>query len=266
HDGCFIEKYLGVKPDLCPDQGLSPSADEMTPLPEPDPTSAVYIGRVEPDSGIRIYLDAVRRLTTEQGRDFRLHVYGDGSLMPELRDLVARESLPVIFHGWVLDAQRHITDSCFAFIDGRMAIQEAMARRRLVLAAYVNPLKHDYVAGEAFGPYLVPVATGAELAERVAHFIDHPHERAALVEKAYEHARTLTWSRAAETYVSFWQERLACPAPQLSWTARLKLAWHLEREAHRGLDPGHRSFWHRLGDSERASELGLPPRALSETV
>ncbi|GAG07119.1 unnamed protein product, partial [marine sediment metagenome] len=75
HDGEFIEKWLGVKPDLCPDQGLSPTADELEPVSEPPPTSAVYIGRIERDSGIGIYIDAVRRLVREQGRPFELHAY-----------------------------------------------------------------------------------------------------------------------------------------------------------------------------------------------
>jgi hypothetical protein len=35
HDGAFIEKWLGVKPDLCPDQGLFPPAGELETVPEP---------------------------------------------------------------------------------------------------------------------------------------------------------------------------------------------------------------------------------------
>ena len=231
HDGCFIAKRLGVEPDLCPDQGLSPPADALPAVPEPPPTSAIYIGRLEPDSGIRIYMDAVRRLVHEQGREFTLHVYGDGTLMPEVRAAVARDRLPVRIHGRTPDAQRHIVDSCFAFIDGRMAIQEAMARRRLVLAAYVDPLKRDYIGAEPFSPYLIGVADGAELAARVTYYIDHPDQRAAMVTRAFEHARTLTWTRTAQAYLQLWQERLRSARPHLSLLASTRLAWTLEREA-----------------------------------
>ena len=208
HDGLFIEKWLGVKPDLCPDQGLYPEADDLATGPEPPPTSAVYIGRLEPDSGIRIYVDAVRILTRELGRPFELHAYGGGSLLDALRDQTAREGLPVRFHGPTPHAQDRIVDSCFAFIDGRMAIQEAMARRRLVLAAYVDPLKRDYVCGERFSPYLIGAADATELAERVVHYTDNPRDRAELVERAFQHARTLSWHRTAEEYLRFWHERL----------------------------------------------------------
>lgn len=212
HDGEFIGKWLGVEPDICPNQGLSPEADELTPVPEPAPDSAVYIGRVEADSGIRIYMDAVRELTRRHRRVFRLDVYGDGSLMTGLREQVASEALPIQFHGRTANAQDRIVDGCFAFIDGRMAIQEAMARRRLVLAGYVDPLKRDYVCGEPFSPYLVAEGNGPALAERVIYYSDHPQERAALIDRAYQHARTLSWSRTAAAYLDLWHRRLGFSA------------------------------------------------------
>ncbi len=209
HDGAFIEKWLGVKPDICPDQGLWPAADTLTPVPEPGPDRAVYVGRLEPDSGIRMYLEAVRILTKARGRVFRLDAYGDGSLAVELAERAEREGLAVTFHGRVANAQNRITDGCFAFIDGRMAMQEAMARRRLVLAAFTDPLKEDYVGTEPFSSYLVAAGTGADLAERVIHFMDHPEQRRALVDRAFAHARTLTWERTAESYVGLWECGLA---------------------------------------------------------
>lgn len=231
HDGVFIEKWLGVSADICPDQGLAPPADELAPVPEPPATSAVFIGRLEPDSGIRTYTDAIDILVRERGRSFHLDVFGDGSLLSSLRERVARDKLPVTFHGRVADAQERVGGACFAFIDGRMAIQEAMARRRLVFAAYPDPLKRDYVGGEPFSPHIVTVRDGSELAERVAHFIDHPDERGVLVERAYSHARTLTWPRTADAYLSFWADRLAGRAPKQSRWETIKTAWTLNLEA-----------------------------------
>jgi glycosyltransferase involved in cell wall biosynthesis len=231
HDGAFIEKWLGVKPDLCPDQGLSPTADEIEQIPEPSADSATYIGRIEPDSGISVYMDGVRILTRKRGRPFDLRVYGDGSLAAELREKAARENLPIHFHGRTPDAQRFISESCFAFIDGRMAIQEAMARKRLVIAAYVDPLKQDYVGTEPFSPHLVPVADGTELADRVCYYIDHPEERQTLVKKAFDHAQTLTWHRTAEAYLHFWRERLAHPRLRCSKWQALRYIRDLRHEA-----------------------------------
>ncbi|MBI4716278.1 MAG: glycosyltransferase family 4 protein [Planctomycetes bacterium] len=237
HDGVFIEKWLAVRPELCPDQGLSPEADTLAPAAEPPPTSAVYIGRLEPDSGIRLYLDAVRRLTREHGLDFRLDVYGDGSLAEALRAEVRRDCLSVRFFGRVADAQTRIAHSCFAFLDGRMAIQEAMARRRLVVAGYVDPLKRDYVCGESFSPFLVPAGSGAEVAERTLYYSNHPAERAALVARAFEHARGLRWSTTAGSFLALWRERLAAPEPNIPLLRRLAISRALQREATRPPSP-----------------------------
>ena len=233
HDGRFIEKWLGVPPDRCPDQGLTPEASALPYVPEPPPDSAVFVGRIEQDSGIEIYIDAVRRLTQDAGISFRLDVYGGGTHLPAMRRMADDQNLPIRFHGRVANAQKFITDACFAFIDGRMAIQEAMARRRLVLAGYPNPLKRDYVAGEAFGPYLVPVGSGAELTDRVLHYISHPDERAELVRRAYDHACTLRWSRTAEAYLSLWRERLESPRRRCSRLNAMRLTFAMNRARRR---------------------------------
>lgn len=233
HDGEFIGKWLGVEPDLCPNQGLSPVADDIEFVPEPPPDSATFIGRLEPDSGIGIYMDGMQTLCRGLGRTFSLHVYGDGSLSTELRRRAVDQNLPIHFHGRTPNAQRHIGDSCFAFIDGRMAIQEAMARRRLVFAAYIDPLKRDYVGTEPFSPYLVAVGSGAELAQQVCHYIDRPGERRTLVDAAFDHACRLSWHRTADAYFQLWRERIAHPGSTFSTWHALRLSWNLGREASR---------------------------------
>lgn len=257
HDGAFIQKWLGVAPDLCPNQGLSPPVDELVAIPEPPPETATYIGRLEPDSGIRTYIDSVRILTKEKGRRFELRVFGDGSLAEELRDLVEAEHLPVRFFGRTANAQDFVAESCFAFLDGRMAIQEAMARRRLVFAAYGDPLKKDYVGTEAYSPYLVAVRDSAELVDRLEYYIEHSVERRDLIERACQHARTLTWEHTAQAYVEFWERRLNEPGVGCTLSAFLRLVAILNREAGRPKSTWAnqtRFGWHR---PQEASLAGL---------
>jgi glycosyltransferase involved in cell wall biosynthesis len=230
HDGAFISRWLGVPADLCPDQGLSPPADEIEQVPEPPPTSAVFIGRLEPDTGIRTYVDAVPQLSARLGQPFTLHVHGRGSMEGELRDRVLREGLPVHFHGEAPDAQEHIASACFAFLDGRMAIQEAHARQRLVVAAYDNPLKRDYLCEERFSPHLIAVGSAAELVEQVLRMIAHPEESRSRVAAAFEHARSLSWERTASVIASFWRERLDFPVTRPSRWAMARYSWSLNRE------------------------------------
>lgn len=233
HDGYFIEKWLGVKPDSVPDQGLWPEADDLPDIPEPPPDSATFVGRLVPDSGIEIYIDTIALLNRRYHRPIHLHVYGGGTLETSLRARVACERLPVTFHGWCADAQERITDTCFAFIAGRMAMQEAMARKRLVVAAYPTPLKRDYVRGEPFSPYLVSGGDAETLAKGVAYYAEHNDERRQVIADAHAHARTLSWKRTAAAYLNLWASSLPQGAvlSRRSWLERIHFAWQLRAEA-----------------------------------
>jgi glycosyltransferase involved in cell wall biosynthesis len=113
-----------------------------------------------------------------------------------------------------------------------MAVQESMARRRLVVAAYADPLKRDYVNGEPFSPYLVSGGDAETIASLVAHYVTHDADRRRLVDRAYEHARTLSWKRTAGEYLKLWA---AAPRRQdrlRSFRNRASLAWKFATEAH----------------------------------
>lgn len=222
-DGHFIAKWLGVPSDVSLEQGLSPRADEIGPVAEPADDTAVFVGRLDWDSGINIYVDAVANLRREHSVRLSLDVYGGGELEASMRARVQRERLPVRFHGFVEGAQKHLANGCFAFVSGRMAIQEAMARRRLVLAAYVNPLKHDYVREEPFSPHVCLAGTSEELADHIVHFRRDPAARRRRVERAFNYARTLTWSRTARGYLDLWRRR-EVPSAAHPWFDRATLA------------------------------------------
>ena len=211
-DGHFIGKWLGVPGDVVLDQGLHPRADDIEQIPAPAPDSAVFVGRLEWDSGLATYLDALRILKLEHGVNLRLDVYGGGSLEESLRRRVAQEELPVTFHGFVENAHDRLFDAYFAFVSGRLAIKEAMARRRLVVATYVNPIRRDYLSDEPFSPHLLVGGSGEELAEIVAHHVRNPAECRRRVDDAFAYARTLSWNRTARSYLQLWQSRSA-PIP-----------------------------------------------------
>lgn len=220
-DGCFIARRIGVEPDAVPDQGLNPPAASLPPSDEPELTSAIFLGRLDSDTGLEIYLEAMAALRDRHGKELWLTVYGDGPAGPALRDLADRLRVRVIWHRAHPDARDRIGDHGLAFVSGRMAIQEAMARRRLVVAAYVEPLRTDYVCGEPFSSFIVKASTGSAMAELLAPLLVDHEARRRLVASAYEHACRLTWSATAEMYLKTWREKLAvADRPTLAITRR----------------------------------------------
>ncbi len=229
HDGCFIEPWLGVDADCVPNQGLYPEAKDFPYVPEPLPNSAAFVGRLEPDSGIALYINSVKCLQEQYGISLTLNVYGDGTMRSELEANVKRDGLAVFFHGWQADAQERVADNCFAFVAGRMAMQEAMARRRLVVAAYVDPLKRDYVTGEPFSPHLVYGGNAKEIAEHVAYFVKNECQRRQKTEAAFEYANGLSWVKTAQAYLELWRraprrcQRQASPLRQMMLAMQLAI-------------------------------------------
>lgn len=256
-DGYFIEKRLGTQPDAVPDQGLAPTADQIEQKPEPRPESAIFIGRLDTDTGIDIYLDTLAALRDRHAVHLRLTVYAAGPLEAAMRARAVRQRLAVTWNPPHPDARERIGDHALAFVSGRMAIHEAMARRRVVVAAYVDPIKRDYVCGEPFSPHIVSGCRAEQLAEAVAGLIVGHAERARLVERAFAHVRTLSWAATAETYLSQWRAMLAASSRRTDLITRrglLSFAMQLRREAGgaepRMVTPGS------AGRSLRASRLG----------
>lgn len=231
HDGAFIGKWLGVAPDRIAAQGLQPVPAAIPEAPEPAADSAIYLGRLEPDTGVDLYLDALRVLRHEWKIDLPLHIYGDGSLRAQIAQQSQAQALRVIFHGCRPDAQEQISRHTLAFVSGRMAIHEALARRRAVIAAFTNPIRADYVRNEAFSPFIATGGSGAELAERARRLLANSAERRRVTERGWQHVRDHSWSQTARTYVDFWNSCRPAQSRPAAWSARVRLARQLWREA-----------------------------------
>lgn len=221
-DGTFIQRRYGATPDAVPDPGLRPMADELSTSPEPQAARAVFVGRLEPDTGVDIYLDGLQALRERHGIHLPLTVYADGSRRDELRRRAETFDLDVRWEAPRADAQDRLCDGTLAFVSGRMSIFEAMARRRCVVAAYMDPLKRDYVCGEWFSPLIGRARDGAEVAEHVAELLRDPRLRRARAEAAFQAVRRLNWGATAREYVRVWRAGLARAAvtssrPALAW-------------------------------------------------
>ncbi|MCB9849898.1 MAG: glycosyltransferase family 4 protein [Phycisphaerales bacterium] len=262
HDGAFIGQWLNVDPDMIAPQGLRPTANEIVVTPEPARPSAIYVGRLEPDTGVELYFDALAMLRDRWRVDLPLHVYGSGSLAAKLAAQTNAQKLRVTFHGKSADAQERIADHTLAFVSGRMTIHEALARRRAVVAAFCNPIRADYVRGEAFSPYIATGGSGEEIAEQ-AHLLLHDDVmRRRITERGWRHVSELTWDKTAGAYLHVWTTKAPAPTRPTAWTHRARLAWRMWREAARanpsrdrkGADIGLKPFTQRSPDESATAQ------------
>jgi glycosyltransferase involved in cell wall biosynthesis len=108
-----------------------------------------YVGRLVPEKGITVLLEAAKTLQTE-GHDFEIRIIGDGSERSNLEDIIQREKLEAItsITGFLTgddlanalqDVNVVVMPSVWEETAGLAAIEQMM-RGRMVIAAYIGGL------------------------------------------------------------------------------------------------------------------------------
>ncbi|MGD9518188.1 MAG: glycosyltransferase family 4 protein [Armatimonadota bacterium] len=202
--GAFIPKWYGFRCDLVTHGGVD-APPERPPIGD----GAVFAARLEPDTGLRHYLEALRLLREQYGLSLRLDVYGDGSLRGEAEQFAASAGLNVVFHGSVPDVMPYLIRARFAFVSGLLAMLEAMAAGSLVVATYDNPLKEDYLRLFPGARYAVISASPLETAAQLHRLLQSPAKVESVVEEAFQYARAQTWARVADLYACLYRSVMA---------------------------------------------------------
>ncbi len=161
-----------------------------------NPRSAMFIGRLDDQTGIDMYYKAFK-LIRKKIPLFRFTVIGEGVYRKDMDAsvrVVGSKKNPYVF----------FSTHRFAFISRYLAILEAFSARRLVFAVYDNPIKRDYLTITPFSKYMVVVKSEAELAEKVFYYLNHPVQERVLIEKAAKWVNSQTWDTIANLYLKLW--------------------------------------------------------------
>ena len=200
--GHFLEKWYGTRADVI----TYGAVDPPVAVRAPEERTIVFMGRLEPDTGVMDFLRAVP-LIGEGGRDpFKLILCGDGSLRESIRAFVEEHGLDVEIAGAVTDPADWLQRGRYIFASGYLTILEAMVIRRLVLAVHDNPLKRDYLEMMPGAAEMMVIADGpAALARRFREILDHPEREDAMIDRAFEFARKHTWEGLARAYLDLYR-------------------------------------------------------------
>ena len=197
--GTFIPKWYGFRCAHITHGGVD-APPQRPPLGE----GAVFVGRLEPDTGFVAYLKALRTLKQDHGISLPLTVCGDGSLRLQGEHIAASADLAVTFLGRVPDPMPYLTGARYALTSGLLSMLEAMAAGTLVFALYDNPLKEDYLRLFPGAEHAVIAGSPAGLAEGLLRLHGSPDLAEQQAEGAYGFARTQTWERVARLYLDLW--------------------------------------------------------------
>ncbi len=200
--GEFIRRWYGAKGDVV----TYGAADVKTLAQFPavasgEPLRAAYVGRLEPDAGLPIVLDAFRRLRGMPGAPIRLSVFGSGSL----ESLVRKEQRGNVTLEPALGDIREVYRSFpIIFASGYLTILEALCAGRVVFACYDNPLRKEYLTLHPAASSFYVCGSAAAVADGLIDCRDAFSDVLSRCGPGWTWAREQSWERLAGEYRSLW--------------------------------------------------------------
>lgn len=195
--GGFHKKYYGVSPTLLSFGAVEPLSQKKK---DSIAKKAIFIGRLEADTGFLEYLRAIA-LLKDKGETWKLDVYGEGSQRTAAEDFIKKHKLEkqVSLHGFVAEADVFLPTYSVAFVSRYLAILEALSAEVPVVAQYNNSLKKDYLLLDApFAAWISVVHTAEEIMMQMQKIQQPPAA-------AKRWADRQTWNAMAETYIQLWK-------------------------------------------------------------
>ena len=184
-----------VSPDLWPKLqvvrcGVDAALLDQAPTPVPDTPRLVTVGRLSPEKGQTLLIEAVARLRAE-GLPVELVIIGDGPARSDIEQMIERHKLNdcVTMRGWQSSDQisRQLTEAralvLASFAEGLpVVIMEALALYRPVIATQIAGVP-ELVADEVNG-WLVPAGSVEALADAMRQALQCPVDRLAQMGRA----------------------------------------------------------------------------------
>lgn len=193
--GEFIKKWYGTIPDYIVYGGVSKIKSQTSSIKnETKKLKILIIGRLEKDIGVQVYKDTLRKLT-DKGVKFNLTVCGDGVFRSDF------EKYGTVL-GFSSDRNKFIKNADVVFASSYLSMLESLSFGKSVMAAYTNPLKHDYLRMSPFDKYITISNDASIFVKKVINF--KPNKR--LRDQAQRWALTQTWEKVADIYEELWKK------------------------------------------------------------
>jgi glycosyltransferase involved in cell wall biosynthesis len=198
--GDVIVKWYGTKPTFVTYGAVDKRLIELGSQSPKANQDAMFIGRLEEETGIMKYMEALKILKNEK-INLSLDVYGDGALRSEAEKFATKNNLKVNFKGFVGNVTDYIKDYKYVFTSRYLGIIEAMALQKPVFAEYNNEIKKDYLQLAPFAKYISISKDAAGIARAVSSYIEKKNLE---VPRAYLWVKNETWEKMVNLYLRLW--------------------------------------------------------------
>lgn len=196
--GEFIKKWYKQNPDCVSYGAIKPLVNKESSLTNRQKNTAVFLGRLESDTGVWEYLKFIKNLKEK----IKLDIYGTGSLELSIKCWAKQHRLSVRFCGLTSDPNRVFLKSRLAFVSQYLSILNAMICKTLVVAIYKNSMKKDYLNLHPMAKHMIVVSSPEELASKINNL--NPQQEQQMINTAYNWAKKQTWTKLTQEYLKMW--------------------------------------------------------------
>jgi glycosyltransferase involved in cell wall biosynthesis len=193
--GNFYTKWYHTKPTQ-----VSFGATDIKSKPVGKNGKAIFVGRLDLDTGIMDYLKAAGHLK------LHLDVYGDGPLLTRCQEFTRSNNINATFHGFDSQAASYISSYSYAFISRYLGIIESLVSKTITFSHYDSEIKYDYLTQTPFSNWIFICGSSQEIVSHVRNYQNHPSQYQPMIEEGYNWAKGQTWAKLAGDYESLWQK------------------------------------------------------------
>ncbi len=199
--GRFIENTYDVQCDA-----VSIGAVESVPPSTGKRTGIVFVGRLEEDTGILEYMQALVLLKEKHKISIPLTICGSGSLSSSLETFVQENGLDVHLKGLVDNPVSIMSSSTIALAAGYLSILEAMAAGLPVIAIAKSSLKFDYYRQVIVEGGPISIQTTPEgIAREIVRLERNKELSNTISNRGLTFAQQMTWTRVINCYLKLWK-------------------------------------------------------------
>jgi glycosyltransferase involved in cell wall biosynthesis len=198
--GSFIESVYGTNCFATP-IGAVPQTEKRAS----GKNHAIYVGRLEPDTPILEYVEALATVVGESKREMEFTVCGDGSLRGRLEGMCKDRGVHARFLGNVRKLEPYYLNADVALAGGFLSVLEAMSYGLPVVAYAGTVLKYRYYKSVLKAGGNISIQSSAA---GVARELDRLSNSRSLHDQLSKHAVAFTetnnWSRMVDIYLKLW--------------------------------------------------------------
>ena len=195
--GAWIEKWYGTKPTFV-SYGGAACKTKKSFVTDKSKIKAVFIGRLEIDTGLPVYIRALKKV-----KNISLDIFGDGPLANEITRLT-KGSTTIRSLGQSQDTCQTYSQYDIAFVSSYLSMIESLQCGVPVVSIATDTLKADYLASFPVSGY-ISISQNEDELRKVLESLNLTVLRRK-EQKAFSWAENQTWENVYTIYRKLWNQ------------------------------------------------------------